>query len=94
MNNFSADIMTTFFILTCCLCTFLILLIAFIVYIIGSARVRSALLAMSLIKTAVDLFRDFARAFKAAKNVNTKAQKNTSKPSSGYVDADFRDKNN
>lgn len=93
MNTFSTDIMTFFFVLVCCLCSFLIILIAFVFYMLGSARVRSALLAMSLIKTAVDLFKDFSRAFKAAKNVNTKSKK-TAKSSTEFVDAEFRDKNN
>ena len=96
MNNFSADIMTIFFFLTCCLCTFLILAIAFMLYILGSARVRSALVTMSLIKTGVDLFKDFFTAFRTVKKSTSKTKttaNNATKPSPVYVDVDFREKN-
>lgn len=94
MNIYATDLMTFLFILLCCLCTFLLLVIGFILYILGSQRVRQALLAMSLIKTAVDLVKDVFGAVKTVKKNSVKKSSTTdNKFNSKVVDAEFRDKN-
>lgn len=96
MNNYAPDIITLFFVLLCCLFTFLILLLAFIFFILGSARVRSAFLAISLIKTVIDVVRDITGAAKNVKNASSKLRKSAkseaNKPTSTVLDAEFREK--
>ena len=93
MNININDVMTFFFILLCCTCSFLILLLGFVLYILGSERVRQAMLAMSLIKTVVGIVKDVSRSFKEAKN-NKKVETNkVTSPSQSIVDAEYREKN-
>lgn len=94
MNIYATDIMTFFFILLCCLCTFLLILLAFIVYILGSARVRSAFIAFGLFKTVIDVVKDVVSAFKTVKGSSSK-MKNTAKKTTNsgpILDVEFREK--
>jgi hypothetical protein len=90
MNIYATDIMTLFFILFCCLCSFLLLLVGFILYILGSARVRSALVALSLIKTVIEIFKDVRSVFKATKSSSRNSTKVSKKEN--VLDAEFREK--
>jgi len=91
MNIYATDIMTIFFILLCCLCTFLVILLAFVFYVLGSSRVRSALFALSLIKTVIDIGKDLTGVFKTVKKTSKKTKKNTNSIAN-VVDAEFREK--
>lgn len=96
MNNYAPDIITLFFVLLCCFCTFLIVLLAFVFFILGSARVRSALLAISLIKTVIDVVKDITGAAKTVKSASRKLKKTPNvteaKLPSNVLDAEFREK--
>lgn len=84
------DIMFLLYLTICCICTVLFVVLVAAVYILSSARVRAALVTLSLIKTIVDLFKDIFFAAKTVRN-KTKSSKTTKKNSS-FIDAEFRDK--
>lgn len=89
MEILSSGILSVLFILICCLCSFLIALIALFVYVLGSTRVRQALLTLGLVKTVFDVLKEvfgIVRSNKKKKS-SSSANKNTS-----FLDVEVREK--
>lgn len=91
----SNNLLLVIYLLLCCICLIGILIILFFVYLLSSAKVKTALITLGLVKTVIDLIKDIYSIFikvKKTKKSNPKKYKPTTNVSKNYIDAEFRER--